>query len=114
MIIAFFSIIINFYCTKIDSRRDKCNTSTWQLLYRGAMTLRQHFTEHPASVDETYLEHFKVAARFARCLSIAAGAAAVHAIIPSLCTTTASKRICELHSEMTAGKRGSNALESAA
>ena len=46
------------------------------------MTLKQHFTEHPASVDETYFEHFKVAARFARCLTIAAGAAAVHAVIP--------------------------------
>ena len=114
MIIALVFSIIMFSCTKMRKKRDKCNASTWQVLYRGAMTLKQHFTEHPASVDETYLEHFKVAARFARCLSIAAGAAAVHAIIPSMCTMTASKRICELHSEMTAGKRGSNALESAA
>jgi hypothetical protein len=114
MIIALYLNIIMFSCTQISKTRDKCNASTWQLLYRGAMTLKHHFTEHPASVDETYLEHFKVAARFARCLSIAAGAAAVHAIIPSMCTMTASKRICELHSEMTAGKRGSNALESAA
>ncbi len=114
MIIALVFSIIMFSCTKMRKKRDECNASTWQVLYRGAMTLKQHFTEHPASVDETYLEHFKVAARFARCLSIAAGAAAVHAIIPSMCTTTASKRICELHSEMTASKRGSNALESAA
>lgn len=79
------------------------------------MTLKQHFTEHPASVDETYFEHFKVAARFARGLTIAAGAAAVHAVIPSMCTKTASERIRELHSEMTAGKRGAtSSLESAA
>ncbi len=79
------------------------------------MTLKQHFTEHPASVDETYFEHFKVAARFARCLTIAAGAAAVHAVIPSMCTKTASERICALHSEMTSGKRSATrSLESAA
>jgi len=79
------------------------------------MTLKQFFTEHPASVDETYFEHFKVAARFARCLTLAAGAAAVHAVVPSMCTTTASERICQLHDEMTSGKRGTAAvLESVA
>jgi hypothetical protein len=79
------------------------------------MNLKQHFTEHPASVDETYFEHFKVAAHFARCLTIAAGAAAVHAVVPSMCTKTASERICALHTEMTSGKRGTaSSLESAA
>ncbi len=79
------------------------------------MGLKQYFTEHPASVDETYLQHFKVAARFARCLTVAAGAAAVHALVPALCTKTASERICELHAEMTAGKRGdASPLESVA
>ncbi len=79
------------------------------------MTLRQHFTDHPASVDETYTQHFRVAAHFARCLAMAAGAAAVHAVVPSLCTKSASERICQLHTEMTAGKRGAvRTLESVA
>ncbi len=70
------------------------------------MDLKRHFTDHPASVDETYFEHFKVAARFARCLTMAAGAAAIHAVIPSMCTTTASEQICRMHEEVTSGKRG--------
>ncbi len=70
------------------------------------MALRQHFTEHPASVGETYLGHFRVAARFSRCLAKAAGAAAVHAIVPSMCATTASECIRELYAEMNSGARG--------
>jgi len=70
------------------------------------MLLQRHFTEHPAAVDETYVEHFRVAARFARRLALAAGAAAVHAVVPSLCEKTASQQICKLHVEMTSGKRG--------
>lgn len=66
------------------------------------MRLPRQLTEHPASVGETYGEHFRVAARFARCLAAAAGAAAVHAVVPSLCTTTAGDRLCRLHDEMTA------------
>lgn len=66
------------------------------------MRLPRQLTEHPATVGETYGEHFRVAWRFARCLAGAAGAAAVHAVLPSLCTTSASDRICRLHAEMTA------------
>lgn len=78
------------------------------------MAFKRHFTDHPASVDETYLEHFAVAARFARHLAVAAGAAAVHAVIPSMCTKTASERICAMHTEMTSGKRGAAAAAAAA
>ena len=70
------------------------------------MTLKRHFTDHPASVDETYLEHFRVAAHFARRLAVAAGAAAVHAVVPSLCETTASRQIRLLNAELDAGRRG--------
>ena len=70
------------------------------------MTLRQHFTQHPASVGETYFDHFRVAAHFSRCLAKAAGAAAVHAVVPSLCSTTASECIRELAAEMNSGARG--------
>jgi hypothetical protein len=70
------------------------------------MALRQHFTEHPASVGETYFGHFRVAAHFSRCLAKAAGAAAVHAVVPSMCATTASQCIRELYAEMNTGARG--------
>ena len=67
--------------------------------------LRRRFTEHPASVDETYGEHFRVAIGFARTLAVAAGAAAVHAVVPSLCERTASRRIVELHERISTGHR---------
>jgi hypothetical protein len=115
MILAQMCLSTTQPCSNDDDRREQRNASPQQFLYRGAMTLKQHFTEHPASVDETYFEHFKVAARFARCLTVAAGAAAVHAVVPSKCTKTASERICALHAEMTSGKRGAaSSLESAA
>lgn len=69
------------------------------------MQIREHFTDHPASVGETYGEHFRVAAGFAASLGVAAVAAAVHAVIPSWCTRTASARIAALHEQMTSGAR---------
>ncbi len=72
------------------------------------MEIRQHFTEHPASVGETYGEHFRVAAGFAGSLAVAAAAAAVHAVIPSRCTNTARTRIMAMHAQMTSGARGAN------
>lgn len=46
---------------------------------------------HLAEVDEGYFEHFKVALRIAGLLLRAALACAVHAVVPALCTTTASR-----------------------
>ena len=70
------------------------------------MAIKDYFTEHPASVGETYREHFRVASRFAKGLALASMAAAIHAIAPSLFASTASTKIRQLHSEMTAGFRG--------
>jgi len=75
------------------------------------MQMRRHFTEHPASVGESYGEHFRVAAGFAGQLALAAGAAAIHAAVPSLCTKSASRRICALHEKMTTGARAHAAVE---
>jgi len=75
------------------------------------MSLHRHFTEHPESVGETYGEHFRVASRFAGSLAIASIAAAIHAVIPSRCETTASKRIRAMHHEMTSGARGHAAAD---
>ncbi|MEO1677271.1 MAG: DUF6356 family protein [Pseudomonadota bacterium] len=55
------------------------------------------FTQHPGSVDETYAEHAAFAARFSAKLFVAAGAAAVHAVLPFLFEKTASRITAELY-----------------
>ncbi|HJM21054.1 MAG TPA: DUF6356 family protein [Acidimicrobiales bacterium] len=75
-------------------------------IYDLDMAVQRYFTEHPASVGETYGEHFRVASHFAKELAAAAIAAACHAILPSLFPSTASSKVRRLHAEMTAGLRG--------
>ena len=58
------------------------------------------FTEHPQSVDETYLEHMRFAAGFSGRLFLAAGAALVHAFLPFLFEKTASSMISTMHHRM--------------
>jgi len=65
------------------------------------MSLKRLFTEHPASVGETYTQHMGVALSFALPLTKAALGAFVHAVFPFLCTTTASDTVKGLHARMT-------------
>lgn len=58
------------------------------------------FTSHPASVGESYLEHFAFAMRFSFRLSVASTAALIHAFIPALCETTASRQIRIMHENL--------------
>ena len=55
------------------------------------------FLTHPASVDETYLEHARFALGFSLRLFAAAGAALVHAIVPALFEKTASTIVADLY-----------------
>lgn len=55
------------------------------------------FTTHPHDAGETYREHMGVALGVSRQLAGAAVAALVHALVPSLHTTTASDRIRALN-----------------
>lgn len=55
------------------------------------------FTAHPASVDESYLEHAAFAGKFSLMLLAAAGAAAVHAIFPFAFERTASRIVRRLY-----------------
>lgn len=59
--------------------------------------LKTLFIDHPASVDESYLEHLAFAMRFSWMLMLAAGAALVHAIFPFLCSKTASRIVARLY-----------------
>ncbi len=58
------------------------------------------FTDHPASIGETYSEHRRVALSFARPLAVATLAALVHAFLPFLFKTTASMIVKELAERM--------------
>ena len=69
------------------------------------MGITAKFTEHPASVDETYFEHMAVAAGFSRQLAKASLCAAVHAIFPWMHCTTASTAIKDLNAKVTSGAR---------
>lgn len=55
------------------------------------------FTDHPATVGESYFGHMAFAAWFASRLMLAAGAALVHAFLPFLFETTASRIVRELY-----------------
>lgn len=61
--------------------------------------IRRIFLDHPAHVDETYAEHMAFAGKFSGKLCLAAGAAAVHAVIPCLFEKTASRIIAELYAK---------------
>ncbi len=60
------------------------------------------FQDHPATVNESYFGHMRFALGFAGALFAAGGAALVHALIPPLFETTASRKIKELHAIITA------------
>ena len=58
------------------------------------------FRDHPATVNETYFGHMRFAFGFAFWLGVAAGAALVHAFVPALCETTASRILKRLHARI--------------
>ena len=64
------------------------------------MSLKRLFTEHPEAVGESYTEHMRVALSFSGPLLLAGLAALVHAFLPFLCTTTASRTVKRLHARM--------------
>ena len=62
--------------------------------------MRLSFTEHPASVGETYLEHLAMALSFAVPMMLGALACLVHAIFPFLLVQSGSSAIATLHDRM--------------
>ena len=66
--------------------------------------LRTLFTDHPNSVNETYVEHMGMAFGFA-CRLLAVGMAClIHAVLPFLFVKTGSAMIARLHDEMVANR----------
>lgn len=64
------------------------------------MSLASKFTKHPASVGETYGQHFVAAMGFSFALLKAAFCCAVHAVLPFMFEKTGSACITDLHERM--------------
>ena len=69
------------------------------------------FTDHPASVGESYGEHFGVAARFGAKMIMGGCGALLHAIVPALCRTSGSRTVAGLHAEMVAKRNAARAAQ---
>ncbi len=62
--------------------------------------LKRLFTEHPASVDETYFEHVGVALGFCYKMFFGALVCLIHAFLPFLFVKTGSQVITGLYDTM--------------
>ncbi len=68
------------------------------------MNMKTLFTEHPASVGESYGEHFVAASTFAASMALGTIACLIHAVFPFLCVKTGSGIITDLHDRMVANR----------
>ncbi|MFQ5564258.1 MAG: DUF6356 family protein [Parvularculaceae bacterium] len=64
--------------------------------------LARLFKDHPASVDETYMQHMGRAFGFGGRMICAGLACMLHALLPFLFVTTGSDAMAKLHEEMSA------------
>lgn len=64
------------------------------------MNLAKLFTEHPASVDETYGEHFMMASSFGVRMILGGFACLIHGLLPFLFVKTGSQQVSTLHTRM--------------
>lgn len=69
------------------------------------MKIIRLFTEHPASVGETYLQHLCMAVSFAAAMLAGGLACLVHAVFPFVCVTTGSRTIARLHERMVVDRK---------
>lgn len=58
------------------------------------------FTEHPASVDESYGEHFAMATGFGLRMILGGFACLIHGFLPFLFVRTGSAQVSALHTVM--------------
>lgn len=64
------------------------------------MSLRSLFTDHPATVGETYWQHLASAWGFSWRMMLASLACLIHALLPFLFEKTGSQAITRLHDRM--------------
>jgi hypothetical protein len=63
------------------------------------------FTDHPATVGESYAQHFESAVGFGFRMIWGGLICLVHALIPGAFATRGSDMICELHERMVTNRR---------
>ncbi len=74
--------------------------------YYGPMSvLSRLFSDHPASVNESYGQHFGTAMGFGLRMIWGGLVCMVHAIVPGFCCTKASEMIGELHDRMITNRK---------
>ena len=78
------------------------HTNPSQLMQNRSLisNVNRAFSDHPASVGESYSEHFVTAGGFGWALLKASFACFVHALLPFAFEKTGSKAITELHTRM--------------
>lgn len=64
------------------------------------MEITRLFTQHPASVGETYLQHLRTALSFGFRMVVGGIACLVHSLLPFMFVRTASQCIEQLHDRM--------------
>jgi hypothetical protein len=69
------------------------------------MNLIRAFTEHPASVGESYGEHLGRAVCFGTRMVLAGIACLVHGVLPFLFVRTGSQAVSELNDRMVSNRR---------
>jgi hypothetical protein len=60
----------------------------------------RRFTDHPATVDETYLQHMTMAFGFGGRMLLGALACFVHGLFPWMCLSRGSDTVRSLHQRM--------------
>ena len=67
--------------------------------------IKRLFLDHPATVNETYGQHFASAMGFGLRMIWGGLVCFVHALIPGICCTKASEMIGDLHDRMITNRR---------
>ena len=68
--------------------------------YDQSMTVIDVFTEHPKTAGESWAQHARFALSASGLLALATLASAIHAVVPALFKTTASRTVDELHARI--------------
>jgi hypothetical protein len=71
--------------------------------------IRRLFLDHPASVGESFGEHFLVASGFGLTMVAGGLACIAHAFLPFLFTSTGSDTIARLHARLVAKRQAKRA-----
>jgi hypothetical protein len=83
------------YCRRLDKSRNLFSAPAARL-----PSMLRRFTDHPASVNETYLQHLGMAFGFGGRMLVGSLACFVHGLFPWLCLSRGSDTIRSLHHRM--------------